>query len=231
MCAEVSEMSGQLWSYSWLKAVSLHWGEWSLLDFSAGKEDKRRSCESWPLLDSQISIAVRKFGIWLKTEGHRVSVSKDSCKGRFSCTMQLCPWQAAVVLSKRVQKDTDTDKKSREVVEVFSLLSHSLAPATCPEKIWTSLPAKPGTEVKTREGDEQMTDWYLKEDIKRLLAVTKWTAMNCRIRRPERMPAQIIFFGGCSHLINTRWGELKQCFQLLLCAGQIWSWWNEQRFP
>lgn len=40
-------------------------------------------------------------------------MSKDSCKGKFSCSMQLCHCQVAVVLSKRVQEDADTDKKQR----------------------------------------------------------------------------------------------------------------------
>lgn len=108
------EMSGQLWSWCWLKAVSLHSGEWSLLDFSAVEEitpprSQKGTCESWPLLESQTSIAERKFGIWLKTENHRGSVSKDSWKGRFSSS----DCQSAVVLSKRVHYDAAIDKRQR----------------------------------------------------------------------------------------------------------------------
>lgn len=74
---------------------------------------QKGSCEYWPLLESQISVAERKFGIWLKTGNHRVSVSKDSCKRRFSYTMQLDHCQPAMVLFERGQDDVDIDKKQR----------------------------------------------------------------------------------------------------------------------
>lgn len=51
-------------------------------------------------------------------------MGKDSCKGRFSYTMQLDHGQSALVLSRRVQDDADIDKKQRSFQ---CMLSHSLA--------------------------------------------------------------------------------------------------------
>lgn len=54
-------------------------------------------------------------------------MSKGSCKGRFSSTMQLDHCQSALVLSKRVQDEADVDKKQRSFQGFQLALSPSLA--------------------------------------------------------------------------------------------------------
>lgn len=94
------------------------------MDAITPPRSQKGSCESWPLLESQVGIEGRKFGLQFKREHHRTFGSGDSCNATPSYTMccgydrMLLKWehyQQAAVLSERMQEDADSDQKKRSL--------------------------------------------------------------------------------------------------------------------